>query len=88
MECETLVTKTWPIFEQICRKSGVGPGELPEIEPIFWETIYQLYQRRQEMRSVEAYCYRSLQHALHRFLKTRQRQRSMEVRLETCTQLY
>jgi hypothetical protein len=40
------------------------------------------------MRSIEAYSYRSLQHALFRFLKTRQRQRSKEVRLEACTPLY
>jgi hypothetical protein len=88
MECEALVVKTWPIFEKVCRHSGVSPSEMPEIEPIFWETIYQLYQRQAEMRSVDAYCYRSLQHALYRFLKTRQRQRSMEVRLEACTPLY
>ncbi len=84
MDGKALADLAWPIFEKVCRKKGVSTAEYPEVEPIFWETLLNLYRQQGNVQRMDAYCYRSLQHALGRFLRQRSIKRSMEVGLEAC----
>ncbi len=84
MECETLVASAWVVFERVCRRKGISEREYPEIEPIFWETVHRLWEQKTTILCMEAYCYRSMDHAVGKFLKERSRRRSLEVRLEDC----
>ncbi len=84
MDGKALADLAWPIFEKVCRKKGVSTAEYPEVEPLFWETLLRLYQQQNKIQRMDAYCYRSMQHALVRFLQQRSKKRSMEVGLETC----